>query len=548
MRDKLAVCTTAGIAAILTIISSVLDIIIANKIDNEQNLKSLLYAAAALQFVALISIAYFTFIFVGQKKGSEVRRPWVDPAVGAGFDTIALIVTGVGIICFTSRYGNGLAEDFRLSAIGLTAWTISVLLHGAFFVLLAMKTRKLSNMTVPKVLVTKGTGHASQKELVMDAGSYYSKDTTLASRSCTPTSPRTYSLHSSTTRASVRSKFARHSAKSSLDIPAVPVADASVLSTAFDRYDTSNIDSDVRKTVMSSTPPVTRSGLETIPGSRPNSPGDTLNNEVILPTSPKIQHQALATPEKAKSGTSSNNTTPPNSKSPPNFSRPTSRNKHQPTMSGSGTPHPMRSPRPAASMTDLIHPLFRPDSPSPPLILTSGTMVTASPLANQPITPKTLSRLRSSSDLHRKPSQFNIPAIPNKLISSATTLSSPSTPSTGQWRVMPPIESPPPSGLRQRSKSHASIIQRPNSTAGSTAVSISNSESRDEFDAATPLASPRRTADGDTMIIGSPGPSIIEEDELPPILPGFVLSAGSRMSLVGYGKRKSVKKDRDSVA
>lgn len=543
---------TAGIAAILTIISSVLDIIIANKVDDQQNLRSLLYAAAVLQFIALVIIAYFTFIFVGQKKGGEVRLPWVDPAVGAGFDTIALVVTGVGIICFTSRYGNGRAEDFRLSAVGLSAWTISVFLHGAFFVLLAMKTRKLSSMEVPKVLVTKlGTGHTSQKELVTDAGSYYSKDTTLASRSCTPTSPRTHSLHSSTTRASVRSKFARHSAKSSLDIPAVPIADTSVLSTAFDRYDTSNIDSDVRQTVLSSSPIITRSGLEPIPGSRPSSPGDTLNNEVILPTSPKVRNQNQTTPEKAKSGTSSNNTTPPNSKSPPNFSRPTSRNKHQPTMSGSGPPIPLRSPRPAASMTDLIHPLFRPDSPSPPQILTSGTMVTASPLANQPITPKTLSRLRSSSDLRRKPSQGSIPAVPNtnKLISSATTLTPPATTAaTGQWRVMPPIESSPPVGLRQRSKSHASIIQRPVSTAGSTAISISNSESRDEFDVGNLPVSPKKNVDVDAMNMGSPGPSIIEEDELPPILPGFVLSAGSRMSLVGYGKRKSVKRDRDSVA
>jgi len=45
--------------------------------------------------------------------------------------------------------------------------------------------------------------------------------------------------------------------------------------------------------------------------------------------------------------------------------------------------------------------------------------------------------------------------------------------------------------------------------------------------------------------LGSPGPSIIDDEgDLPPILPGFVLSAGSRSSLVGYGKRKSVKKDR----
>lgn len=64
------------------------------------------------------------------------------------------------------------------------------------------------------------------------------------------------------------------------------------------------------------------------------------------------------------------------------------------------------------------------------------------------------------------------------------------------------------------------------------------------------MVSPRknnrdRDTDVETTTFGSPGPSIIEEDELPPILPGFVLSAGSRMSLVGYGKRKSVKRERE---
>ena len=45
---------------------------------------------------------------------------------------------------------------------------------------------------------------------------------------------------------------------------------------------------------------------------------------------------------------------------------------------------------------------------------------------------------------------------------------------------------------------------------------------------------------------GSPGPSIVDEEEyLPPtVLPGFVMSAGHRSSLVGYGKRKSTKKER----
>lgn len=538
MRDKPTVCAAAAVAVILTTISSVLDIIIADRVHQQPSLRALLYAAVALQFIALFVVVYFTFIFVGHKKDSKRRLPWIDPFAGAGFNAIVLLVTGVGIICFTSKYGSSSSEDFRLSAVGLTAWTLSIFSHGFYFVFLGMITRKLANSTVPKVLVTNlGTENPSQKELVLDTrSSHYSKDTTLASRSCTPTSPRTYSLHSSTTKASIRSKLGRHSAKSSLDAPALPTGDVSIISTAFDRYDTSNVDSDVRNTILSSSPSMTRSGLEPIPGSRPTSPGDAYSNEAMLPTSPKFRNQNQTTPEKAKATTNSRTPTP-NSASPPNFSRPTSRCKHQPTMSGSTPPVPKRSPRPSASMTDLIHPLFRPDSPSPPQILTAGTMVTASPLANQPITPKTLSRLRSNSDLRSKPS---IPAIPNKPVPRTPT---PST-TTGQWRVMPSIESSPPSVLRQRSKSHASMTRRP-STAGSTSVSLTNAEARDEVEPSVPLMPTTTNLDAETTTIGSPGPSIIDEDELPPILPGFVLSAGSRMSLVGYGKRKSVKKEKN---
>lgn len=61
----------------------------------------------------------------------------------------------------------------------------------------------------------------------------------------------------------------------------------------------------------------------------------------------------------------------------------------------------------------------------------------------------------------------------------------------------------------------------------------------------TPPDSP--TPDSPTLgssPLGSPGPSIVDDTELPPILPGFVLSAGSRSSLVGYDKRKSLKNER----
>lgn len=82
------------------------------------------------------------------------------------------------------------------------------------------------------------------------------------------------------------------------------------------------------------------------------------------------------------------------------------------------------------------------------------------------------------------------------------------------------------SPVRPRSKSFPAVHER-----------TSTVEAEEE---ATASRKEKDTGDGDSM--GSPGPSIVEDDELPPILPGFVLSAGSRSSLVWYGKRKSVKR------
>ncbi|RMZ87625.1 hypothetical protein DV736_g5147, partial [Chaetothyriales sp. CBS 134916] len=50
---------------------------------------------------------------------------------------------------------------------------------------------------------------------------------------------------------------------------------------------------------------------------------------------------------------------------------------------------------------------------------------------------------------------------------------------------------------------------------------------------------------------GSPGPSIVEseyEETLPASIPSFVLSAGQRTSLIGYGRRKSVKREKSRLA
>ena len=217
--------------------------------------------------------------------------------------------------------------------------------------------------------------------------------------------------------------------------------------------DTSSVHHEIRAGIHSSPP--TRSGLETIPGSRPESPADALDGP-FLPESPNAIH---AISSDAATAIDFYPSSPPRgaTSSPPNFSRPTSRDQHRPVPNILGL-----------SMEELIHPLFRPNSPRPPPIAIAGTMVTAAPNAGQSITPRTLSRMRSN-------------------------------PGPGAWNSIP-------------SPSLAS-------SAGSPSATPTHSDP------------------------GSPGPSIAEEESLPPILPGFVLSAGQRSSLQWYSRRKS-KKDK----
>jgi len=514
MRDELAVWIVASVTAASTIASSVLDVILAAEIRDQQDLaplRSLLFVAFSLQIIALGCVAYLCLIFSRRRRSFSYQIAWLEPSLGAGFNAVALGVSGAALTWLVIKQDDLPKEQGGLRTAGLVVWAIASALHGTFFMLLAARTRKILDKTAPKVQCTNfGITLPPASDLAHGTRlSFCSRDPTLASRPETPKYSRTYSLQSSTTKvgSSFRSKFTRGSARSSLELPPFPAGEATALGSAFDRYDASHVDSETRNTViLSSSPTLTRSGpgLEPIPGSRPGSPDD----ELSIPVSPTLRQRALGSPTPAMQNSNPfdsihSSSSPPSS--PPNFSRPTSKSQHRPSISEQVQHQQHRF---SVSMTDLIHPLFRPDSPNPPQIMTSGTMVTASPLANQPITPKTLSKLRSASDLRPKDANINVAA------------GAPSLNPKGQWRVMPSVESLPSTPSRPRSKSH-SAVKRP-STAGSDTTDT-------------------RLTNVDTM--GSPGPSIIEDDELPPILPGFVLAAGSRSSLVGYGKRKSVKRD-----
>ncbi|KAH7037734.1 uncharacterized protein B0I36DRAFT_345809 [Microdochium trichocladiopsis] len=111
-----------------------------------------------------------------------------------------------------------------------------------------------------------------------------------------------------------------------------------------------------------------------------------------------------------------------------------------PRRSRSYSPNARTQSSPAATQPDEahIHPLFRSDSPSPPMA-TPGTMVVAAPNAGQIITEKSLSRMRSSSlnGTHRNLSrQGSFESFTRKTISGdESTLIE----SLGEVDMVPPI-------------------------------------------------------------------------------------------------------------
>lgn len=501
MRSALSIYATASVVLASTVALSTLDLLLTAQLHELTDFatnRALLLAAFALNITAIGCVVYYTIIGTQQLRSKSIRIAWFDPSLGAGYNAIVMLMNGGALIWLMVLRNDSNRVRLELPLCALILWVATIISHAMFFILLSALSRKAINaMVESNTVTTYGIILPRSKELAYGTRpSFCSRDTTLICRPQSDTSSRTYSMMSSTTKAaaSLRSKLARHSARSSLDLPPFPAGEATALGNAFDRYDSSQIDSETRNTILSTTSPShlrTTHCLEPIPGSRPGSREDNIQR---LPSSPSTSREAQGTAANARSNPFDTRCTSVASSTIPS-SRASSRARPENS-----------SPRVPVSMTDLIHPLFRPNSPTPPQIMSTNTMVTASPLANQPITPKSLERLRSKSDLRDRPSN----AEPGSLMLS----------SKGQWRVMPNAEAVP---NQTRSRSH--------STRSCTRPSTSDSSTDD-------LTKLTRS---ETM--GSPGPSIIEEEDLPPILPGFVLSAGTRSSLVGYGKRKSVKRD-----
>jgi hypothetical protein len=450
-----------GLATALTVAATAFNLIFAASLtDATPAIQLLAFVAFAVNLLVIATLIFLATYYVAKLKPDPIELPtrlcWRFIAMGIVVTIVSMPLSLITLISLTRalkhlprRIVNQPVDTMLIAWFAL--WGVSVLLRIAFFAFTVVWTKG--------VLQTRG---ADQENLDLDFGitlpamvearpdtqgtmrSFQSQENTLASPPKTPPTsrPKSSLRSSSSTKVgpgSSRTKLIQDSAKSSFDFP---------VDDGFDRWDTSSVHQEVRATLQSS-PSLTRSGLETIPGSRPESPANALDGP-FLPSSPSAANSDATTAVGWLPGSSrkASSSSPPSS--PPNFSRPTSSQRNKAGVH--------------STMEELVHPLFRTSSPSPAPVAAPGTMITASPMAGQSITPRAVSRMRSGT-------------------------------------------------FPQNS---------------STSLSASNAPSSDGSAPGSPE-------------MGSPGPSIIEEEDLPPILPGFVLSAGQRSSLVGYGKRKSVK-------
>ncbi len=482
VQEYLVAWTLAGLSLVLLFIATILNAIFAFSLDSSITAILLLaFMTFALNVLAICSLSFIISRYVPRLKsgstGWSTALFWrflgtsvATTSVAALLAFITLIWAAVRMADLPERIGGHRSKTILVAWFAV--WAVSTLLQiGAYAFTAWWTKRALYSRPLAAMDLDFGVGSPEMGQSHMPprptSESFQSQDPTLTSPPQTPTtiamsSPFRLSQSggkggptSSRTRLVHSTSFTRESAKSSFDYP---TGEAVSIDHPFDKWDTSSVTREVR-TTLRSTPPVTRSGLETIPGSRPESPAKALDGP-FLPDSPHATSSDAATavescgpPSSPKASISS----PPSS--PPNFSRPTSRQVNHPIMSSALNPSILEPP-----MEILIHPLFRSTSPHPAPVATAGTMVTASPLAGQSITPKTLTRMRSAS----------MPQQPGPLKESEVALPEP--------ELRPGTPGP-----------------------------------------------------------GSPGPSVVDDEDLPPVIPGFVLSAGQRSSLVGYGRRKSVK-------
>lgn len=157
----------------------------------------------------------------------------------------------------------------------------------------------------------------------------------------------------------IRRSFMSSDARSSYSARP-PSAETTRQYDGFELWDTSAVEAD-SDDLVPPMPPLSRkesrTRLEPIPGSRPVSPAKPLDGpfmETALPENLPLPESPL----------------------------------HSPSIGETSSLHEYPSARRPSHAQSHIHPLFRPESPFPPPLPTPGTVITASPLAGQVVSPE----------------------------------------------------------------------------------------------------------------------------------------------------------------
>lgn len=379
---------TGFLAIVLSLASSILAVVLAIYLTiGHRRLYILALAAAITQLVLMFTLSHLLVKygrhetrnrFHYRQERRDGRNLYIF-ALGIIPSTVAGVVVGTTLGCSQTsnarepRHILGLkTASFLL--IALVVWSSAVLVQIAFYACLAFigisqrspepphtidESQALQEMAEPIRPETSTTNQSTQFHEAPISTSYPpSVVASEESNSLRSSLSMVQRPTSSKTRLLIRQHSIPRPSKRSMDSPSQERASQD---SGFDSWDTSGVAPHIRETVLQSSPTLRGKPLkplEPIPGSRSPSPAKALEGPFFP------QSESLSPP--------------PSPLPQPSYSRPTSRQR-------------------SASSEDHIHPLFRTCSPTPPPTASSGTTLTAAPLAGQLINGHALRRMRSGS-------------------------------------------------------------------------------------------------------------------------------------------------------
>lgn len=379
---------TGFLAIVLSLATSILAILLAIYLTiGHRRLYILALAAAITQVVLTCTLSHLLVRYTGQaitngfQHGQEKRerRNIYILVLGIMPSTVAGLVVGVTLGWSKARNAQEPRHILGLKSasfllIALVIWVSAVLAQVGFYLCLAFTGISNHPPEPPhttdesQVLQEMAEPVRPEAPTINQYTQFHESSTSNSPPPSAVGSEESSSLRSSLsmvqrpTNSKTRLLIRQHSfprpSKRSTDSP---LQERTSQDSGFDSWDTSEVAPHIRETVLQSSPTIRGKPLKTlepIPGSRSPSPAKALEGPFFPQPGPLSP--------------------PPSPLPQPSFSRPTSRQR-------------------SASNEDHIHPLFRTCSSTPPPTASSGTTLTAAPLAGQLINSHVLRRMRSGS-------------------------------------------------------------------------------------------------------------------------------------------------------